>query len=165
MERTLDPRSVSASRLAGAITLAVILGPGLLLTGGFVLLAPWSLLQKTGLLVTASGLAGLLITWVLAWPALRFRHTRYQIDEGGLTIRRGVVWRSVTTVPTSRVQHTDVLQGPLERQFELATLVVHTAGTQNASVALGGIAHPDALALRDTLVTPRDDDTVDSALR
>ena len=55
-------------------------------------------------------------------------------------------------VPRSRVQHLDVERGPLERQFALATLVVHTAGTQTAALRLSGLDDHDAVALRDALI-------------
>ena len=93
--------------------------------------------------------------WAIAaffLPALRYRATWYRVDERGLTIRRGIVWRSVTSVPKSRIQHTDVVQGPLQRQFDLATLIIHTAGTQDASVSLSGLAHRTALPIRDFLI-------------
>ena len=68
-------------------------------------------------------------------------------------------WRTVVTVPRSRVQHTDVSQGPLERRFGLGTLVVYTAGTDHARVSLGGLAHAHALRIREQLL-PRGDDAV-----
>jgi membrane protein YdbS with pleckstrin-like domain len=50
------------------------------------------------------------------------------------------------------VQHLDVERGPLERQFSLATLVVHTAGSQTTALRLSGLEEPDAVALRDALI-------------
>ena len=70
------------------------------------------------------------------------------------------MWRSVTHVPRSRVQHTDVSQGPLERRYGLGTLVVYTAGTDHARVSLPGLAWETALALRDELRLDRSDDDV-----
>jgi len=107
----------------------------------------------------------LLITVALAcraffWPPVRYRHVAYRLDERGLTIRRGVFWHSVASVPRSRVQHTDVSQGPIERAFGLATLVVHTAGTQNASVALGGLSRETAFRMRDDLLDVGEEDAV-----
>jgi hypothetical protein len=77
-----------------------------------------------------------------------------------LEIRRGVWWRSVVTVPLSRVQHTDVNQGPLQRRFDLSTLVVHTAGTQHATVKLEGLGKEVAESVRDELLKQRGDDAV-----
>ena len=50
-----------------------------------------------------------------------------------------------------RVQHIDVTRGPLERYFGLATLVLHTAGTHNASIRISGLGEDDALAMRETI--------------
>jgi hypothetical protein len=50
------------------------------------------------------------------------------------------------------VQHIDVTQGPIERRFELGTLVIYTAGTDHAKVALAGLEHGRALAIREHLL-------------
>ncbi len=159
-ERALDPRSVVAGRLSGAVFLVALWLPASVSVAVAMIAAPWHIGLKLGLLIAYVGLSGLGATWCYYWPALRYRYTRYRVDPLGLTIRRGVYWRSVTSVPKSRVQHTDVLQGPLQRRFELATLVVHTAGTQDASVSLSGLSHADALPLRDFLIDRRGGDGV-----
>ena len=148
----LDPRSVVAARLTGGIVLVCVALPTLVGVGVTALVSPWNAGQKIGLFVAWIGLTGLWAVTAFFLPALRYRTTRYQVDERGLTIRRGILWRSVTSVPKSRVQHTDVLQGPVQRQFELATLVIHTAGTQDASVSLSGLAHQAAIPIRDFLI-------------
>lgn len=83
---------------------------------------------------------------------------KYTMNEHGLFIHRGVFWRRKIVVPRNRVQHTDVTQGPLERKFELSELIVHTAGTRNASVRLPGIYFKDAEALRESLSFEESDD-------
>jgi membrane protein YdbS with pleckstrin-like domain len=148
----LDPRSVVAARLTGGIVLVCVALPTLVGVGLTSLFSPWNTGQKIGLFVAWVGLIGLWAVTAFFVPALRYRATRYRVDDRGLTIRRGILWRTVTSVPKSRVQHTDVLQGPLQRQFELATLVIHTAGTQDASVSLSGLAHHTALPIRDFLI-------------
>jgi membrane protein YdbS with pleckstrin-like domain len=96
-------------------------------------------------------LLGLEVVLAFVMPRLEHRHTRYRVDEKGLEIRRGVLWRSLVTVARSRVQHLDVTQGPLERSYGLGRLHVHTAGTHDAVVSLHGIRHETAKALRDDL--------------
>ena len=66
----------------------------------------------------------------------------------------------VIHVPRSRVQHTDVSQGPVERRFGLGTLVIYTAGTDHAKVDLAGLEHGVALRLRDHLLPSGDTDAV-----
>ena len=151
-DRALDPASVTAARLAGAIGMAV--GTSFALAAVLVAAVATPLgglaAASLGAAVLVLSAAGAAASWL--WPAVRYRHIRYRLDAHGVTIRRGGVWRSVTSVPTSRVQHTDVVRGPVERYFDLATLVIHTAGTRDASVALSGLGHREAIVLRDRLI-------------
>ena len=159
-ERKLDPRSIQAERISGGIFSAVVSGALLIgvvilgiagsvgFAGGLLLLGGWMM---------ASFLVAGLSLW---WPSLSYRYTAYRVSERGMRIRRGVVWRTVSSVPRSRVQHTDVSQGPIERMFGLATLVIYTAGTHHASVLLSGLAHDTALRIRDHLIAGGEDDAV-----
>lgn len=123
-------------------------------------------LVPIGLLVPARSLALLAALLMLAglplfgvWLARKqYRYTRWKLDADGFALRRGNLWRSETRVPASRVQHLDLKHGPLERRYRLATLVVHTAGTRNSSVAITGLDETDAERLRDRLAHQIDDD-------
>lgn len=101
------------------------------------------------------------LAWQLVrWPALAYRFTTYRIDTNGLEIRRGVYWRTITSVPRSRVQHTDVSQGPLERRFGLGTLIVYTAGTAHSQVSLPGLTFDVARGIRTHLLPDEHSDAV-----
>ncbi len=150
--RSLDPRYVDLGRLIGRI-LSAIAAPSLL-AGSTVLglafaLPLWAVACLIGV---AAAVACLLFVFLDRWPAVEHRHAAYRLDGTGIEIREGVVWRRTVSVPRSRVQHTDVSQGPIERRYGLATLTVHTAGTEEARVALPGLEHRTALAIRDHLV-------------
>src|SRR5690606_21839665 len=94
----------------------------------------------------------LLAAWVIVRvPLRRYQARGYQFGADRLRVVRGLLYRSDTVVPFGRVQHIDVQQGPVERGYGLATLVLHTAGNHNASVALPGLARDDALAMRDEI--------------
>lgn len=96
----------------------------------------------------------LIATWLIVrTPLRRYRARGYRVDADRLRVVRGLIFNSDTVVPFARVQHIDVQQGPLERAYGLGTLIVHTAGNHNASVALPGLAHVDALALREEMRT------------
>jgi membrane protein YdbS with pleckstrin-like domain len=118
------------------------------------------LLSSVWMLITAT-----LCVLARAWPRWEHRHTAYAVHESGLDIWRGIVWRRVISVPRSRVQHTDVEQGPLQRKFGVATLIVHTAGTGEARVALAGLTRETALEIRDFLIrdATRDPEQGDAA--
>ncbi len=97
---------------------------------------------------------------IFIYQGAAYRHFGYAMDDFGLYINRGVFWRRKIVVPRNRVQHTDVIQGPLERRLKLAELIVHTAGTRNASVKLPGILHKEAESLRESLSFEESNDAV-----
>jgi membrane protein YdbS with pleckstrin-like domain len=159
-ERKLDPRSIRVDQIAGAIFAACVSAASLVGVLVALLVGEFDLLGGLLLLGAWVVFCALFTGAFLAWPRLSWRHTAYEVSEQGLRIRRGVVWRTLTSVPRSRVQHTDVAQGPIERMYDLATLVLFTAGTQNSSISLRGLEHGTALLIRDHLVAGADDDAV-----
>lgn len=111
--------------------------------------SPWPWAIAAGILVAALG----------AWLAVkRHRRTLWKLDRDGFALQRGHWWQTETRVPISRVQHLDLKRGPLERSLRLATLVIHTAGTRLASVAVAGLDSADAERLRDRLARQLDQD-------
>jgi hypothetical protein len=160
VERRLDPRAVRLQRIVGWIVAAVICGSSLFGLVPVLIFAPllgWvKVLSASAWVALAFGLG-----WLAhRWPPIEHRHTSYRVDDQGIEIRRGVWWRRVTNVPRSRVQHTDVAQGPLERTHGLGTLSIFTAGTDYAKVDLSGLAHETALAVRDHLLPRESGDAV-----
>lgn len=160
VERSLDPRAVRLERIVRWITTASVSLPLLLGVLLVLFLAPllgWAkALIALGWAAVTVGLA-----WTgHRWPEVHHRHASYRVDGQGIEIRRGVYWRRVINVPRSRVQHTDVSQGPLERTHGLGTLVIYTAGTEHARVELGGLDHGTALLIRDHLLPRESDDAV-----
>ncbi len=97
---------------------------------------------------------------IFLYQGAAYKHFSYAMNDFGLYINKGVFWRRKIIVPRNRVQHTDVMQGPLERRVKLAELIVHTAGTRNASVKLPGILHKEAEALRESLSFEESNDAV-----
>jgi membrane protein YdbS with pleckstrin-like domain len=157
----LDPRFVPQQRVVFRVV-ALVAAAASLLALLIVFAAADSLAGWARLLLAVSWLGAVLIgAWAAErWPVLQYSHLGYQLGGDGLQVRHGVWWQTVTHVPRSRVQHTDVSQGPLERRYGLGTLVVYTAGTDHARVSLPGLAHEVARALRDELRAERVDDAV-----
>lgn len=159
-EHHVDPRSVKIARIIGvSLTLLIAMAVLTFITIGWALggVPNGVYLRLLGILLL---FLALFLRVACKWPAARHKHLRYLVDEGGLRIRRGVFWRKVIWIPISRVQHTDVSQGPAQRKFGLATLTVHTAGTAGASISLAGLEHGIATRLCDHL---RPDRATDAA--
>lgn len=90
----------------------------------------------------------LLFFWLCG---LSYRRCSFALTAQALVIRRGICFRRETVVPRARVQYADVRQGPLGRRFDLATLVVVTAGSRLASVQLADVTLAAAQAMRAAL--------------
>ncbi len=153
--QSLDPAFVTIERVAGWIFTSCVLVVGIIA----VLVIAFSF----GLFSVVSGaclLSYLLLGGLLVWathvlPKKAYDHAGWCLTPSGLEIRRGIWWRSQISVPLARVQHTDVHQGPLMRRYDLAKLIVHTAGTENSTVELNGLNFATAQRLRDALVENR----------
>lgn len=153
----LDPRVLPYQRLANSILVAVLASGSLIALISAILsgdLEAWASVLIACVWLSAIGALGPLLN---RWSAAVYRRTSYRLDAQGLEIRRGVFWRNVINIPRTRVQHTDVSQGPLERAYGLGTLVVFTAGTDHARVSLSGLDHGVAVGLREHLLAGHDD--------
>lgn len=102
-----------------------------------------------GLLAGGMLIVGTLATIYL--PSLRYRFWRYSLRSEELYLERGIINRVRTIVPLRRIQHLDVSQDILEREFDLGKLIVHTAGSRSSEVVLPGLNYEEAQSLRDTL--------------
>lgn len=140
----------------GGLALAQLIAVALV-----AIFSPITIWVKAALLGLAWPAAAAGLGWLAhQWPVVVHRHASYRVDDEGIEIKHGVIWRSVVNVPRSRVQHTDVSQGPIERSFGLGTLVIFTAGTEHARVQLHGLDHGLALRIRDHLLTTGGGDDV-----
>lgn len=112
-------------------------------------------LRIVGLAVIAVfGLWGL--WWILTTPR-RTRALGYALESNHLMARRGIVFRSMSSMPYGRIQYVDVDSGPLERMCGVARLTVRTAGTTTGTMVLFGIPLNVAEELRADLVRRADE--------
>lgn len=81
----------------------------------------------------------------------RWRRWGYAFTEKELHVSQGWVTRRHTVVPVSRVQHIDISQSPIELSAGVATLSLHTAGTESSLVILPGISRQRAEDIRDVI--------------
>ena len=100
-----------------------------------------------GLLTGLVVIAGILLTVFI--PKLRYRFWKFDLRAEELYLERGILNRIRTIVPLRRIQHLDVSQNILEREFNLSKLIVHTAGSRSSDVVLPGLHFKEAEQLRD----------------
>jgi len=93
---------------------------------------------------------------------LRYDTTWYVMSERSLRIRRGLWVIQETTITFENVQNVRVTQGPLQRHFGIANVIVETAGGssggkhENAGTGhqgiIEGITQEDAARVRDMIL-------------
>lgn len=135
----------------------VALGIGLAFAGPLVAISVWG--DKTpsvwlwvifgGLWFTSMGLWGL-EEWK-GWP-LR----GYLVRERDVVYRSGWWSRTVTAVPFSRIQHSEIQQGPLGRWLGHCTLKLYTAGASGANLEIPGLSMATARNIRRMLESHTD---------
>ena len=136
-----------------ALALPILAGVALYCAGAFF--GGPEVLRIVGLVVVAAfGLWGL--WWILTTPC-RTRALGYALESNHIMVRRGIVFRSMSSMPYGRIQYVDVDSGPLERMCGVARLTVRTAGTTTGTMVLFGIPLNVAEELRADLVRRADE--------
>lgn len=148
--QALPARGGSVAALGGAMGAAFpFVGIGFVLSHVTGWVSAW-------VAVPAMLVLGALVGAWIAWR--RHARLRWRLDDTGFAVRRGNWWQSETHVPISRVQHLDLKRGPIERSLGLSTLVVHTAGSRQATVSVAALDAQDGERLRDRLAHQLDHD-------
>lgn len=149
------PRLLALWRIRALIA-ALAAGAG----GGFValgLLRGAMQLEKSAALPTAAAIgAGVLLAAAVlgdlharrAFAGCRWQH----LPDEGVVAWSGAWWQREIWIPLARLQHLDVVRGPLERRLGLASLELYTAGTHDHRVRLPGMEPLAANRLRDALL-------------
>lgn len=141
----LHPSQLHVIRIRYAIAALIVLGALAFLDANLARDG----IVRGGVITAVAALAAMVTVFLL--PRRRLASWGYRLEEDELTVRHGLTIRRMTIVPFGRVQHIDLAQGPIERPFGLATLVLNTAGTRGAAVRLPGLWQSDAEAMRDRI--------------
>jgi len=73
---------------------------------------------------------------ITLFPKIRWNRWRYDVNEQGVDMYRGIIIRKRTVVPMNRIQHVDTKQGPIYRKFKLSSISISTAATTHEIPAL-----------------------------
>jgi hypothetical protein len=99
--------------------------------------------------VLSGTVLGLGLLYSFVWPRLRYRAWGFALRPEELYVEHGVVTNVRTVVPLRRIQHVDVSQDLIEREYALGRLVVHTAGSRSSDVVVPGLPLTEAERIRD----------------
>ncbi len=142
-----SPRLASMRRLEIAIATGV---------GALIVVAATAAAALAGssgvILAGIAALVAVLAVGILGdWFAQRrVRAWAYLERDEDLLVQRGVMFSRLSVVPYGRMQFIDVVAGPIERVYGLATVRMHTAAAAS-DARIPGLPTDEAARLRDHL--------------
>jgi len=142
--RRLPPQARTLWRLQSALRWVVV-AIAALIAG---LVVGDDLPGRLGVVLRVVPPAGLLVD--LALSDLRWRQWRYEIHDEEIDLQHGSLTVTRTIVPMARVQHVETHRGVLDRAFNVATVVVHTAA---GATSIPVLLDEDASGVRDRIAT------------
>lgn len=92
-----------------------------------------------------------LYSFIMAFYNYKLRG--YALRENDIIYKKGVLFQTLTTIPFNRVQHCELNQGPIDRLFNLNSLLIYTAGGQGSDVKIVGLEPTEANQLKEYIVS------------
>ncbi|RXJ74416.1 hypothetical protein CS022_02070 [Veronia nyctiphanis] len=93
-------------------------------------------------------LCALAIPIGVIWGYFADKRIGFSLREQDISVRSGLVFRSIITQPMLRVQHVELTRGPIERKAGLATLEVFSAGGDSGTFSIPGLPEEKAKEIR-----------------
>ncbi|SEK17869.1 hypothetical protein SAMN04488700_1042 [Carnobacterium iners] len=128
--------------------------------GVISVLTYFELASSTWYLVFSIYFTLILILFLLNFLLINYRYHyfRYEITTKEVVFQKGFIFRSITYVPFSRIQHIETEQGPFLRREHLMELVIHTAATAHH---IAGLSLKEAEKLRESLLERIEEASID----
>lgn len=82
-------------------------------------------------------------------PPIAWRKLWFHVNPSEIHICRGIINTVHTVVPVHRIQHIDVKQSFLEKNYGISSLALYTAGTKGADIVIPGLPIEYCEQLRD----------------
>lgn len=83
---------------------------------------------------------------------LGFHKKAYALRREDIVYKTGLLWKSETVVPFSRIQHCEIKEGPVESMLDLVHLKVYTAGGSGGDLVIPGLEEEKASRLRNYII-------------
>ena len=103
--------------------------------------------QRWIVLIGALWVVLAILQWIIQQKS--FHAMAYVVREKDIIFRSGWIIRKIRTCPFNRIQHSSISSGPLERKYDLATLILYTAGTDDSDVRIAGLPSAEAATLKE----------------
>lgn len=114
--------------------------------------------------------ATIMVIALLFWlSTISFRKKGYALREKDILFQKGILSRTTTVIPFSRIQHVALHEGFFSRMYQLSELQIYTAGGSSSDLHIPGLPKEQAEQMKTFLlqkITPMiETSTPDSLLK
>lgn len=110
----------------------------------------WEVISSGAVVPLLIGFGGFVVLCGLIWLVSQawWKATGFRLTEEEVSLKRGVISRSLRTARYDRIQAVDVVESVIARIFRLAAVRVETAGGGNSVIEIAYLRKSEAEALR-----------------
>jgi membrane protein YdbS with pleckstrin-like domain len=89
------------------------------------------------------------LVFILLVKKVGFKKRKYAVREKDISYKKGVLFKSLTSIPFNRIQHIEIDEGPISRLFGLVSLSVFTAGDSSDDLKISGLLKEEAKQIKE----------------
>ncbi len=134
----IDPNYRKISLFIGGIFVSITLIL-YIIVGYFI-----SILFEMPFLLLGIGTWFVLSAIILTFLYKSYEYKGFALRQKDIIFKTGMFFKSKMIIPFNRVQHCEINQGPIERNFGLSSLSLFTAGGSSSDLNIPGIKHERA---------------------
>jgi membrane protein YdbS with pleckstrin-like domain len=129
----------------------------------------WVKEESQPLILPTVGATVLVIALLFWLSTISFRKKGYALREKDILFQKGILSRTTTVIPFSRIQHVALHEGFFSRMYQLSELQIYTAGGSSSDLHIPGLPKEQAEQMKTFLlqkITPMiETSTPDSLLK
>ncbi|QWB99759.1 PH domain-containing protein [Mycoplasmatota bacterium] len=91
---------------------------------------------KTSVLIALSVIVFIVLVANFILPAFIYKCYGYSIKEDYVVFQKGVLFRRKDYIPIKRIQHIEKMHGPIQTLFNISSLIIYTAGSNDMLLGL-----------------------------
>jgi len=111
----------------------------------FILIKP---LQINWLIALVAAALLLVISVTIASIEIGFKNKAWALREKDIQFKKGWLFQTTYIIPFNKVQHCELVSGPIGRKYGLASIKINTASSNNIDISIRGLKQETAEQLK-----------------
>ena len=112
----------------------------------------WVKEESQPLILPIVGATSMVIALLFWLSTISFRKKGYALREKDILFQKGILSRTTTVIPFSRIQHVALHEGFFSRMYQLSELQIYTAGGSSSDLHIPGLPKEQAEQMKTFLL-------------